>query len=561
MLKITTPNGDLLDISSCILLFKVRVIDKVAQNRYLNRDELSIDNYKFESELELIDKGGDGLIVSDQYDLSFGCESDAELVTVPKPAAWKIKHFTKKSLSMTAIDDDEISEFLKPIRLMCDVQWSRDMCPNNENKENGENVNGSNGKRMFTRSRSTGSIISRRSFNTYKSNENIQCLVYQFNYKNYRQKTELWDRLKCPWCSLKSQNLYILLKHLTLCHGLFKFKYVPGANEIRIDVFLDKRPTEHRIDPFSRLATKFCDKEPHKRKVMTGVLVNRPQRSRPKLSEFLNFETNLKRTFYHSFTGIPLKACELDVNSEDEADPLWLRQNTVKMINEFSDVNDGEKCMMKQWNLFVMKHAFISDSQIPSAVLMFVKEHGEFIITNNLYRNFIVHLSNLFDYGLLTDKQHFGAVKALQATLLSNRSLVNLMRTRIIHMRKEDVTVGKPPIKPTKKRTVLNVQTGIKRRLRSNSIFIEPVKKTKIRRTEAKKINMPTTLSPRPVRKLARVTMWCNRERIISKWKMKCSGNDDVERTYGTARRSIKHAIQRTNGTHGFRRLRSAASH
>lgn len=194
-LKITSPNGVLLDISSCVLLFKVRVIDKMAPS-----DDSSMEKCIFESELELFDKGRNGLIASGQRELTFAYESNAGLMSLPKQAMWKIKHLVKKSLSMTTIDDDE--EFLKPAKIKCNLQWSREICLNNENKENGT-INGSNGaakSRVFTRSRSTGSIISRRSFSTYRSNDNIQCLVYQFIHKNYRQKTELWDRLKCPWC-------------------------------------------------------------------------------------------------------------------------------------------------------------------------------------------------------------------------------------------------------------------------------------------------------------------------------------------------------------------------
>lgn len=503
-LKITSPNGVLLDISSCVLLFKVRVIDKMAPS-----DDSSMEKCIFESELELFDKGRNGLIASGQRELTFAYESNAGLMSLPKQAMWKIKHLVKKSLSMTTIDDDE--EFLKPAKIKCNLQWSREICLNNENKENGT-INGSNGaakSRVFTRSRSTGSIISRRSFSTYRSNDNIQCLVYQFIHKNYRQKTELWGRLKCPWCSLKTANLYILLKHLTLNHGRFKFKYVPSTNEMRIDVFVNKREEEANIDPFSRLGTTYRGREPHKRKVMTAIIVNRPERVRPKLSEFLNFDTKAKRTFYHSVSGIPLRPSEIDVNSEDETDPDWLRQNTVKMINDFVDVNDGEKGIMKLWNLFILKHSFVSDSQIPAAVLTFIETHGEFIIANNLYRNFIIHLSNLFDFGLISDKHHYRAVKALHRIVVRNNSLVNILKERIKEQHEHTqsvlriVNIGKTPNK--QKRSVQRIYTASKRRLRSQS-RCEPITRNKLRRTESFNNRTPTILTPRPVRKLARIT-------------------------------------------------------
>lgn len=511
-LKITSSDGELLDISTCILLFKVRVIDKTGPNGNLNRDDSSMENYIFESELELFDKSRNGLIASGQKELTFAYESNAGIMSLPKQAMWKIKHFVKKSLSLTAIDDDEMSkEFLKPAKMKCTLQWSREICLNSENKENGA-VNGSNGaakRSVFTRSRSTGSIILRRSFSTYKSNDNIQCLVYQFIHKNYRQKTELWDRLKCPWCSLKAANLYILLKHLTLCHGRFKFKYVPGTIENRIDVFVNKREDESKIDAFSRCATTFRGKEPHKRKQMTAIIVNRPERHRPRLAEFLNLDTNLNRTFYHSMSGLPLKSNEIDINSEDESDPAWLRENTVKMINDFVDVNNGEKEMMKLWNLFVLKHSFISDEQMPAAIMAFVEVHGKFIVENHLYRNCIAHFSNLFDYGLISAKHQHKAINALQGILIRNSLITNIFKARIEEQRQHAksllkmVNIGKRPNKP--KRTVQRVYPTNKRRLRSQSIC-EPIRRNKIQRTESIKSNKPPISTSRPVRKLARIT-------------------------------------------------------
>lgn len=508
-LKITTSNGDLLENTTCVLLFKVRVIDKMAQNNYLNRDESLLEHYIFESELELCDKSRNGLIASGQYELQFSYESMAGLMSLPKQAMWKIKNFVKKSLSMNAIDDDINKEFLKPAKLKCNLRWSREISLNSENKENREHINGSNGvgkRRVFTRNRSTGDIMSRR-FSTYKSSENIQCLVYQFIHKNYRQKTELWNRLKCPWCTLRAGNMYILLKHLTLCHGRFKFKYVPGTSEIRVDVFVNKRSDDIEIDPFSRLGTSFQDKEPHKRKIMTEILVNRPERQRPRLTEFLNIDTIQKRTYYHSVSGLALKPCEIDVNSEDEFDPDWLRKNTVRLIDDFLDVNDGEKVIMKMWNLFVLKHGFVSDSQIPAAVVKFVEINGELIIKNHLYRNFIIHLSNLFDFSLISAKEHFTAIQKLQEITRRNRTLCNVLKERIDEQREHSramnlMSVVKMPRKQN--RTVVRVESTLKRRLRSQSRC--KTSENKIKRTETIKIKTPTISTPRPVRKLAQIT-------------------------------------------------------
>jgi VEFS-Box of polycomb protein len=40
-------------------------------------------------------------------------------------------------------------------------------------------------------------------------------------------------------------------------------------------------------------------------------------------------------------------------STEDEVDPQWLITKMCQMIDEFSDVNEGEKEFMKMWNVHV----------------------------------------------------------------------------------------------------------------------------------------------------------------------------------------------------------------
>lgn len=43
----------------------------------------------------------------------------------------------------------------------------------------------------------------------------------------------------------------------------------------------------------------------------------------------------------------------LHPSTEDQVDPPWLMTKICRMIDEFSDVNEGEKDFMKMWNLHV----------------------------------------------------------------------------------------------------------------------------------------------------------------------------------------------------------------
>ena len=69
----------------------------------------------------------------------------------------------------------------------------------------------------------------------------------------------------------------------------------------------------------------------------------------------VTFVAGHNRLYFHSGTTLPIRPCEFDEDSEEENDPDWLRCYTERMLDEFTDVNDGEKTLMKLWNLFNLK--------------------------------------------------------------------------------------------------------------------------------------------------------------------------------------------------------------
>ena len=114
---------------------------------------------------------------------------------------------------------------------------------------------------------------------------------------------------------------------------------------------------------------------------------------------------------------LPIYPKELDNDSEGENDPKWLKTKTVMMIDDFTDVNEGEKEFMKMWNLHVMKYGYVGDCQIPLACQMFVEQWGKEIIMKHLYRNFVLHLCNLFDFGLISPVVLYQVVQKLQGMI------------------------------------------------------------------------------------------------------------------------------------------------
>lgn len=104
----------------------------------------------------------------------------------------------------------------------------------------------------------------------------------------------------------------------------------------------------------------------------------------------------------------------MDIDSEGENDPKWLQTKTMMMIDDFTDVNEGEKELMKMWNLHVMKHGYVGDCQIPLACQMFLESKGKELLMKNLYRNFVLHMCSLFDFGLISPVILYQTIQKLQ---------------------------------------------------------------------------------------------------------------------------------------------------
>ncbi|CAM4623721.1 hypothetical protein PO909_005817 [Leuciscus waleckii] len=261
------------------------------------------------------------------------------------------------------------------------------------------------------------SIQTRRELSPCEPRQKLR-IFYQFLYNNNsRQQTEARDDLHCPWCTLNCRKLYSLLKHLKVSHNRFIFNYVPHPKGARIDVSInecyDGSYVGNPQDIHSQPGFAFSRNGPVKRTAVTHILVCRPKQTKPSLSEFLESEdgepeqqrtyvSGHNRLYFHSDSCMPLRPQEMEVDSEDERDPEWLREKTTTQIEEFTDVNEGEKEVMKLWNLHVMKNGFIADNQMSQASMLFVENCGPHIIRRNLSRNFLLHLVNLHDFNLVT---------------------------------------------------------------------------------------------------------------------------------------------------------------
>uniref|UniRef100_A0A2A4J8H1 Uncharacterized protein n=1 Tax=Heliothis virescens TaxID=7102 RepID=A0A2A4J8H1_HELVI len=279
-----------------------------------------------------------------------------------------------------------------------------------------------------------------------------QQIIYQFLYNNNsRQQTEACDDLHCPWCSLDCGTLYSLLKHLKLCHSRFNFTYFPIPGGARIDVSINELyDGSYTGSPHDLIAAQG--------RGGSGGPGAGPGAPSDIVDAQRPYLTGHNRLYHHTITCLPVYPNELDIDSESETDPLWLQQKTMMMIDEFTDVNEGEKELMKMWNLHVMKYNYVGDCQIPIACQMFLQMRGKELLEKNLYRNFVLHMCSLHDFGLLSPVALYQTVQMLNQMLADNAEAKEKMRESLRLAREqwraapEAAPRRKPPRAITRKR-------------------------------------------------------------------------------------------------------------
>lgn len=426
-----SSNGPL--VKSYILMFTVKVI----HDNDLENDEPLIKKRKscnslVENNVKIY---GAELTVYDKYNRCYLSDGDYDIVV--HDVSQNSKNAIKKHSSWEHVEDivetcSNLDTFMKGSVLKFKLNWSPEasakvvdrpqLYPLQENKENVPVIaNGIN-----------------------NDLEKLQ-IVYQFVYNNNsRQQTEACEDLHCPWCSLNCNQLYTLLKHLKLCHSRFTFTYVPISVGARIDVAInemyDGSYTGSPHDLISQPSVcAFSRNGPVRRASVTHILVCHPKRLKASLSEFLElddcefdgqrpFITGHNRLYHHTTTCLPIYPKEMDNDSEGENDPEWLRHKTMMMIDEFTDVNEGEKELMKMWNLHVMKYGFVGDCQIPLACQMFVQHKGKELLLKNLYKNFVIHMGSLFDFGLVSAVCLYTTIQKLQELVGETGPIRNILK-------------------------------------------------------------------------------------------------------------------------------------
>lgn len=228
----------------------------------------------------------------------------------------------------------------------------------------------------------------------------------------------------CPWCEVDFLHLDTLMMHLKCCHARYNF-VLSGDG----DLPLISMSANHSFDgsycgfkyPGHDLKRdfRFTPESPQRRIPQTQIIHFRTRRRAgsnvtlnnnscngyfaPNEEDDIDVDVCSGRLYYHTSTCLPVKPNEGDIDSEADIDPEWLRERTQLMIDEFTDVNEGEKEILKLWNLHIMSnYRHKSDNMIRQACLDFVEKEANTIFTRNLTKNLTLHLVNLHDFGLIS---------------------------------------------------------------------------------------------------------------------------------------------------------------
>ena len=75
------------------------------------------------------------------------------------------------------------------------------------------------------------------------------------------------------------------------------------------------------------------------------------------------------------------------------------------------DVSLDEKIFMKMWNRFMKSHTLTSDIIIPQKCLDFIHTHGVEMVKLNLRSDFLLHIFNFWDSGIVPSANIIDCIK------------------------------------------------------------------------------------------------------------------------------------------------------
>ena len=86
------------------------------------------------------------------------------------------------------------------------------------------------------------------------------------------------------------------------------------------------------------------------------------------------------------------------------------------LMDEFEDVTPQEKLFMKLWNKFMKSHTEIADRALPTKCAQFLEKYKDEMVKLNLRQEWLLHLCNMWDFGLLSSSHLLGFINDFDQT-------------------------------------------------------------------------------------------------------------------------------------------------
>jgi len=132
------------------------------------------------------------------------------------------------------------------------------------------------------------------------------------------------------------------------------------------------------------------------------------------------------RQFFHGLNWTPVtKVGEEEEEEEMECDTSWMEEYSKRKLMEIEDTNDGEREMMTMWNDHITSYPYqsIGFRGLEQVLREFVPKISSALLRSKdrLLGNFLLHLSNMVQGGLITQRTVLATLTPLQETLTAGR--------------------------------------------------------------------------------------------------------------------------------------------
>ena len=105
-----------------------------------------------------------------------------------------------------------------------------------------------------------------------------------------------------------------------------------------------------------------------------------------------------ERRIFHGRNWIPMtKARE----QEAECGTDWINEFSELRVDEIADINQSEKLMMTLWNRHLDTYSGLGARHMDTILLAFLKKESPTIISRNILRNFVGHITSLHEAGVI----------------------------------------------------------------------------------------------------------------------------------------------------------------